>query len=385
MKRPQATAADLTTLKIALVLETSGGGSGRHALDLAEGLASRGQDVTVIWSPVRAEAAFAARLNGLHGVEAHALDMYRSVSMRDFASLRALTRRLRAVGPFHVIHGHSSKAGALIRLLPRTIPGRRIYTPHAFRTMDPTMGGAARTVYGTIERLLAARADRIVTVGEVEREHALSLGIRPDRLTTVVNGCAPAPGQTREGARRAMQLAPGDLAVGFIGRLDRQKDPLRFVDAVTQAAREEPQIRGVVIGDGPLRREAEERCDQGSVRFLGWQDGPALFPGLDVFSLTSHYEAMPYTLLEALHAGVPAVVTDVGGVAETVLDGHNGHVLAVHAPPSEIADHLVALARDRARREAFSKAALRMAQSRTVDRMVADTLAVYSDGLTPQP
>jgi len=364
-------------LSIALILETSGGGSGRHVLDLAEGLAAQGHAVTVIWSERRAQADFRDRLHALDGIRALSLDMERAVGAHDLTSLRALAALLRAEGPFDVLHGHSSKAGALVRLLPRGIPGARIYTPHAFRTMDPTMGARGRQVYGMIERVLSWRGARIITVSSAEEAHARSLGIAPGKLVTVVNGAALPGTATRAAARQAMGLAEGEVAIGFIGRLDAQKAPLRFVEAVEVAARQAPFLRGVVIGDGALRAEAEARNRSGAVRFLGWQDGPALFPGLDVFCMTSHYEAMPYTLLEALHAGVPIVSTDVGGVAETVEDGVNGFVLPTDCNAEALAAPLALLAGDAEKRAAFSTRARALAQSRTIESMVSETLAVY--------
>ncbi|WP_282128162.1 glycosyltransferase family 4 protein [Roseobacter litoralis] len=369
-------------LRIALVLETSGGGSGRHALDLAEGLAQSGHDVTVIWSAVRAQDDFRSRLLAMEGVSNLPLAMHRAVGLADASSLRALKSLLRIQGPFDIIHGHSSKAGALIRLLPRSIPGARIYTPHAFRTMDPDMGGRARRIYGTIERVLAPRGDQIITVSTAEYEHAIGLGIKAQKLTTVVNGAALPDDADRAAARAFMGLAPDDVAVGFIGRLDAQKAPLRFVEAVTLAAQHAPKLRGLVIGDGSLRQAAEEMNTANAIRFLGWQNGPALFPGLDVFCMTSHYEAMPYTLLEALHAGVPIVTTAVGGVEETVVEGTNGFVLPTDSGASKIAERLVTLATDTELRHAFGAEAQKMALDRTVQAMVQDTISVYQAAST---
>lgn len=364
-------------LKIALVLETSGGGSGRHALDLAEGLAQVGHDVTVVWSPVRAQDDFRDRLVALTGITNLPLPMQRAVGLDDLRSLRALKALLQAHGPFDVVHGHSSKAGALIRLLPRSVPGARIYTPHAFRTMDPEMGRRARRIYGTIEQLLAPRGDRIITVSAAEHDHASGLGINTRKLTTVVNGATLPGDANRDRARALMGLSPDDVAVGFIGRLDQQKDPLRFVEAVSLAAQKAPNLRGLVIGDGALRATAEALNTENALNFMGWQDGPALFPGLDVFCMTSHYEAMPYTLLEALHAGVPIVTTAVGGVKETVRDGENGYVLPTGCAAPAIAEQLIKLATDADLRQGFSANARRLARDRTVDTMVEDTVRVY--------
>ncbi len=364
--------------KVALILETSGGGSGRHVLDLAEGLAGAGLEVTVIWSPLRAAASFKERLLALQGVRAAEVEMQRAVGLHDLRALRALARCLDDLGPFDVLHGHSSKAGALVRLLPRRIPGTRIYTPHALRTMDPGLGRAGRLIYGTIERLLAGRADRIIAVSSSEYTHARALGIPAAKLATVVNGAALPETARRETARARMGLGPQDVAIGFIGRLDDQKEPLRFVDAVIAATRAAPAACGVVLGDGPLRAACEARAGDAPLRFLGWCDGPALFPGLDIFCMTSRYEAMPYTLIEALHAGAPIVTTQVGGVEETVIEGENGHILPLDSSSEAIGAVLAQLVTDTDRRRAFSAASTALAEQRTLVQMMAQTRAVYA-------
>lgn len=241
-----------------------------------------------------------------------------------------------------------------------------------------------RQVYATIERMLSERAARIITVSRAEYDHALSIGIAPRRLTTVVNGVALPPDATRQAARDMMGLGPGDVAVGFLGRLETQKDPLRFVRAVNHAARIAPAVKGIVIGDGPLRAAAEDMADPGAVRFLGWQDGPRLMPGLDVYCMTSGYEAMPYTLIEALHAQVPIVATAVGGTQETVVENRNGHVVPLECAADMIGDRLAALANDTARRQAFGAASGHLAASCTLETMVNRTVRVYQRALAAE-
>ncbi len=368
-------------LRIALMLEPSGGGSGRHVLDLSQGLARSGQDVTVIWSPTRAKKDFIDALEAEETITSLPLSMHRAVGPKDIGSLRDLRNLLSQQAPFDVLHAHSSKAGALIRLLPRSVPGVRIYTPHAFRTMDPGLDQPQRMIYGTIERGLAPRASRIITVSQAEYDHATGLGIDPARLRVVVNGVALPKDATRAAARQAMGLDDHHVAVGFIGRLEGQKDPERFVQAVSKAAEEMPQLKGIVIGDGPLRAEAEALARPGAVTFMGWQNGPQLMMGLDLFCMTSRYEAMPYTLLEAVHAGVPIVTTDVGGAGESVVENETGHILPVDSSSEVIAKALFDLARDDTRRAAFGAAARNLADRRTIDVMVAETLDVYSGAL----
>lgn len=368
-------------MRIALVVESSGGGSGRHVLDLAAGLAERSHEVSLIWSPVRAESRFVEEAQRLGSVSCYAVPMQRGVGPLDVTALVRLARLLRAAGSFDVLHGHSSKAGALIRLLPLGIPGARIYTPHAFRTMDPDLGRAGRLFYGLVERSLAFRASHIIAVSEAEAKHARALGIPRERVRVVVNGVAPIQAMPRAVARAEIGLSETDVAVGFVGRLTGQKDPLRFVRAIRRAQASAPEIRGLIIGDGPLRPAAERAGEGLRLIFLGWRDAQKLMSGLDIFCMTSQYEAMPYTLLEAIQSGLPIVATEVGGIEETVIPGQSGAVLSQDAAAEAIGDELASLARDGARRQAWGEAAWAVARRHSIDRMVDQTVDVYDEAL----
>jgi glycosyltransferase involved in cell wall biosynthesis len=79
----------------------------------------------------------------------------------------------------------------------------------------------------------------------------------------------------------------------------------------------------LVAGDGPTRvaveAQAARTCPEGSIRFLGArQDADALLAAADVVVLSTDWEGMPISLLEAMSAGVPVVATAVGGIVETL-------------------------------------------------------------------
>lgn len=364
-------------MRILLALEPSGGGSGRHVIDLASGLAASGHDVTVAWSPDRAEQGFVDALSALSGIASQPVPMRRAVGVHDWSSLRALARFVRRHGPYDILHGHSSKAGALVRMLPRSIPGLRVYTPHAFRTLDPGLGRLGRLAYGGIERSLTRTGDRIIAVSRFEYEHARALGFPERDLRLVVNGVTGARLADRPGGRSRLGLDESEIAVGFVGRLAPQKDPLRFVDAVMHAHARDRRIRGVVMGDGPLAAQARARADGEAIRFTGWCDARPLLPSLDIFAMTSRYEAMPYTLLEAVHAGVPILTTDIGGAAEAVPDGRNGIVVDLDTDATGIGDRICEIAADADRRRAMQAEARALRSFVSAERMVRQTLAVY--------
>lgn len=364
-------------LKILLCLETSGGGSGRHVLDLACGLLTSDHDVTVIYSPLRAETEFVAALSDLTGVAAIPCDMHRSVGIHDLRSAQKLAALIRDHGPFDILHAHSSKAGALVRLLPRSIPGARIYTPHAFRTMDPDVSPMSKFVYSSAERLLGLRTDALIAVSADEARHARSIGIPEAKTTTIINGVNPVETEPREAVRQRLGIPLTARVAGFVGRFSRQKDPLRFVSAINRARLQTPDLIGLMVGDGELKPDAESAAEPGAIMFTGWANARQILPAMDVLVMTSRYEAMPYTLLEALSAGLPILSTDVGGAEETVADGENGRLMANDATGMAIGLALADAMSDRARLARWSEASRARALRHTIAHMVAETETVY--------
>ena len=170
------------------------------------------------------------------------------------------------------------------------------------------------------------RARRVVVPSAYLREIALGWGLTPARVTVVPNP-APAlpPLPSREEARAG--LAVHGFALGTAGRLTAQK---ALGDALEAVARVDG-VELLVLGDGPersgLERQAAALGISERVRFLGAgtrDDVVALFRAVDVGLLTSAWENLPHTLLEALAVGTPVIATAVGGIPEVVVDGENG-------------------------------------------------------------
>src|SRR5436190_23340163 len=124
-------------MRILIVVESSSGGTGRHVLDLCEGLIDRGCDVHLIYSAGRIDALFIERLSGLPRLRRTALRMRTGIHPSDFAVARPVRRYVRDHGPFDAIHGHSSKGGAIARLAALGTGVPAFYTLHGLIMMDP--------------------------------------------------------------------------------------------------------------------------------------------------------------------------------------------------------------------------------------------------------
>lgn len=359
-------------MRILLVIEPSGGGSGRHVIDLAGALIRQGFAVTLIYSPLRAEPGFEAEAAALPFEALERLPMRRGVGPWDLGALCALVRLIRRLGPFDIVHGHSAKAGGLIRLV-RVGGAAQIYTPHALPMMGPI--NARAVVAGVMEWLLArwARA-AIVAVSDEEAALARRWRLSRARLHVVPNGLAAAPYRNRQAARLALDLPEDARVIGFVGRFRPQKDPIRFARAVRLARALDPRVIGVMIGDGDLTPAVRAAGGEALVLTGACEAGP-LMAAFDLFAMTSRYEAGAYAMIEAATLGLPVVTTAVGGAEALRRAGAAIDILPSDAAPDRLARAmLAALERPGAPAplsETFWSAA----------RMAADTVQVYRHAL----
>ncbi|WP_084268350.1 glycosyltransferase [Allorhizobium undicola] len=373
------------TLRLLQVLEPSGGGSGRHFIDLCAGLGRSGHEVTAVFSPLRAEARFIDELYGLGLKRVVPLAMRRAVGPWDLAGFHRLRQVIRREGPFDLVHGHSSKAGALTRLNRPFTKTPVIYTPHAFRTMDPTLGQRGRLLFGTVEQGLGRFAsDRIICVSGDEYDHALSLGISPEKLRIVVNGVACPPMDNRTALRAGLGLRADDILFGFVGRLVPQKAPERLIEAFSLVSQAMPQAHLMMIGRGELEPKLRAMiAEKGLSHRVFLQNdiaGHDAIQAFDALVAPSRYEAMSYVMLEAAAAGLPLILTQVGG-ASTVLDHDvNGCLVPNTDDPAPLSRAMLRLG-DPLIRAALTAGALARRHGYQLDSMVRQTLAVYSEVL----
>jgi glycosyltransferase involved in cell wall biosynthesis len=301
---------------------------------------------------------------------------------RPLDDLRALVAISRIMAEFrpHIVHTHTAKAGALGRVaaLTRRVPVI-VHTFHGHLLHGYFGPGRTRAVVAA-ERMTARFTTALVAVGPQVRDDLLAARVgRPRQYTVVPPGIRLGPLPDCHTARAALGIEPDADVVLYVGRLTRIKRPDRLVAVARHIHDILPSAVVVVAGDGDLA--AGVRADAaplgGAIRFLGWRDDlETLYAAADVVLLTSDNEGTPVSLIEAAHAGRPAVATDVGSTRHVVDDGRTG----VLCPPDArtLADAVVDLLGDPDRRTAMSAAAAERAAERFCQRrLVSDTEALY--------
>lgn len=333
-------------MRICHVIESSSGGSSQVVVDLLRHGVDAGDDLTLIYSPVRAEPPFTSAIQALSGqVSIHALPMQRGVGLGDIAAAWRLLHLLRKLGPFDIVHSHSSKAGALARLSGLLLPGAaQVYTPHAFVTMAP----GAHVAYGVIEWLASWFCNAIIVGSQQEFEHARKqLHISPARLRLIPMGIDLSyRAAGRESAREILRASDSDHVIGFVGRLVAQKNPARLAEAFAHLAARRPEAKLAIVGDGPLRAPLEQELARRGLAdkalLLSGYHARELMPGFDCLVCTSDYESFGLIFPEALAAGAPLVTPPVGIAEAAVVEGRTGHLTSFD--PRDIAEGVLKLA-----------------------------------------
>lgn len=305
---------------------------------------------------------------------------------RDVQTLRRLAARMRALRP-HVVHTHTAKAGAVGRAAAMLAGVPVIVHTYHGHVLRGYFSPAKTAVYRAIERGLAWRTDRLLTVTPRVRDELLALGVgRASQYAAVPLGFDLAPllaAESRRGELRA-ELQAGDAPlVGIVARLVPIKAHEVFLAAAARVREMRPDAQFLIVGGGERREELEAQAGAlglgASVRFLGWRaDLDRLYADMDVVVLTSRNEGSPVALIEAMAAGVPVVSTDVGGVADVVEHGVSGW-LAPMDDAEAVARHVLTVLADPGRaRTMGQQGRARVAATYDAGRLVHDIEGLYT-------
>jgi len=315
-------------MRIAHVIEATAGGSARIAAELCRNQIKAGYDVTLVYSDVRADRFFLDAIGDIANLTKINIPMYRSLGLHDAKTLFHFWKFFRNTPKFDIIHSHSSKAGALTRLLKPFFPAsKQVYSPHAFYTMAPKVS----PLYGWVETALSYGCDAIITVSAFEKQHGIKiLHINSKKLHVVPNGVELNWDYNRETARTLLDAKPDEYLIGFVGRLTLQKNYMRLLEVFNNLQSRFPHLRLVMLGDGELKAEIEKYIElkllKEKVRIISGMDARTVMAGFDCLLCSSDYEGFPVIFLESLAAGVPIVTTPVGGSEEAVIPQKTGRV-----------------------------------------------------------
>ncbi len=395
-------------MKVAFVLGTSAGGTGRHVKMLAAGCAARGVPVEV-FGPAQTDRAFGFTSGDVlpHAPAPPGAPVrFTAVDIADrprlLADLRAIIRlsRLIRAGQPGLVHAHGLRAGALTAIALAFARRHRGGAPSALVVTvhnAPPEGGLTGAIYRVLELIVARSTDSVLCVSPDLEQRMRAAGARRVRRAVVpapsvslsaspAGGAAGPPGDVSAETRAASGAVPCGPVVLAVGRLAAQKGfgTLLAAAGLWRDIRPEPVL--VIVGEGPLEAELKGQAEALglTVKFAGPRsDVPALLAAAAVFVLPSAWEGQPLVLQEALRAGVPIVATRVGGTPALV--GEDAAVLIPPGDPERLASAVRAVLTEpalaaRLRAAAAARANALPAEADAVAAALAEYALVTGDG-----
>lgn len=364
-------------LRTVQVLGGGNAASSAHVRTLAAGLVARGVKVTVC-APYEADRAY-----DFSGVGADHVHVPRSSDPVSVAALRA------ACANADLVHAHGLHASFRAVL---ALSGRRVRTPLVVTWHDRAHADGARAhMLRVLERRVVKAATVVLGTTSALVDRARLTGARDARLAAVALPGPRRPREPDDPDRRRPKVRAELGAIGrpllmAVGSLERHRGYDVLLDAARAWRRLDPVPLVVIAGEGPLRGELQARIEEEGlpVRLIGRRDDITdLLAAADLALLPSRWEARSVLAQEALHARVPLVAAEVGGIPELVGDAAE---LVPYGDAKALADAVVRLLGDQERRDLLAaKGARQAATWPTEDETVAQVLSVYDELTQPRP
>ena len=345
------------------------GGTARYITQLANELPKHGIETFVATGFVQGAE--------VEDESAQAIDLIRVPSMgrsinpiKDHLARKQLDKIIAEVKP-DIIHTHTFKAGYVIRMKKQSVPV--IHTFHGHLLDDPEFSGFKLKIIVELERLLAKKSAKLVTVGRRVADELLeqNIGYRT-QFVNIPPGVVPVIVTPRQQAMKNLNLKDdGKPLVGWIARVTDVKNPMRALEVADAM----PDTHFVMAGGGDLLEQVKAAAPT-NVSVLGWAEAADLFGAADIILSSSENEGMPVALIEAQLAGKPVVATDVGSVSEVILNHETGIVTNKNA--GSITSALESLIIDKSKREEMGRLAIARAQALfSVERMINAHVELY--------
>jgi glycosyltransferase involved in cell wall biosynthesis len=325
MRTGPVTQDPVPPLKVLVAVEPGSAGTFGHVEGLVHYLVEQNQQVWLAYSGKRAGPSVPALLDFVkaHGGKCLDLNVGNAPCAADLSAFLNLRSFATEFQP-DIIHSHSSKAGVLSRALALSgIKARQLYTPHAYYGLAPR-AGLINFFYNGIETLFG-RIGQSIQVSEDEKDFAVqTLHLDPRRCQVITIAVdpekfAPPTPEEKAKARQGMKLPEDVPVLGWMGRINFQKDPHTLYRALGLLARQgkyKCHLLHLGKSDGaetldPIMHEYGLEAHVTRISYL--DDTIDFFRAIDGLILNSRYEGCPSTALEALSADHPVILSQAPG------------------------------------------------------------------------
>lgn len=341
-----------------------------HVLDLSTLQHNAGHHVEVL---VGNEGEMTERLRA-NGVTVRILDrLQRNIRpWRDYHAISDIQEVLREIRP-DVVATHSSKAGVVGRLAAQRENIANVFTAHGW-SFEENIPLVRREIFASVEKWVGKDTDHFIAVADLGRELGLKRAVASDdRITTIHYGVSDL---SETHSRQPSDVFTMTMVAGF----REQKDHPTLLRALSQLKDREWKLN--FLGHGELfesvRQLASELGIADKVNFAGAVTNVTDYLAqTDVKVLITHWEGLPISVIEALSLGIPVIASDVSGVSEEVIDGHNG-LLTERKNADSVRDAILKLLDDHQLRERFGRNSRQLYEEQfSPELMLEKTLDVY--------
>ncbi|MFA6427550.1 MAG: glycosyltransferase [Candidatus Magasanikbacteria bacterium] len=393
----------MTNKKILFVI-TQGewGGAQRYVFDIATRL-DNDFDITIAIGELRAKNDLQEKIKRLSDQVESVLDgkdqkikivelrhLIRAISpMHDILAIFELRRLYKILKP-NIIHLNSSKAGivgSVAKSLIFNLESSTIYTVHGWVFNEPTRK-IGRLLYRFLEKITSRWKDKIIVLSDRDLRDGIKLGIDKSKFVKIPLGIKIPHFLHKEEARGILskisniQYPISNILVGTIANLY----PSKGIDVLIEAAKiiniQYPisNIQFVVIGEGSERKKLESLIANyklQNIHLIGSVENAAQYlKAFDIFVLPSRKEGLPYTLLEAMSAGLPIIASDVGGISSLIDNKINGLIIP-HGQPEKLTKMIVSLSCNTKLREEIKKHVVSNSRAFDIKDMITQLQALF--------
>lgn len=340
------------------------GGIQRHILDLTGHLRGKGHHVTLagapnVWGNSDVDPDF----------EAVRLDKVSATGSSLFGRLGSavqcarLLRDIIKENDIDIVHSHETAPAIVAKLALWNLKTPKVITYH----------GSAPERTKQFAMISRYCADHIVSPSQTTLNQLIDFGV-PRARTKVLGlgvGAKPDPSAAEVAKiRTSLSLKSSDVLCLSLSRLDYQKGIDIMIDVAKRVLADNSNVVFAVGGTGPLADEVRAWADTAGIsdrfKFMGSvSEVQNYLAAADIFLLTSRWEALPISIVEAFRSGVPVIATDCGGVKELV-DDEVGRLCQV-GDVNGLSQAILDLANDDALREALAQASLERSKNARFD------------------
>jgi len=229
----------------------------------------------------------------------------------------------------NILHTHEVRTN-LVGLIAARLTGIKVVASVHGWVMDTVP--YLWKIYQHFDRRVITLFDHIMVGSHFLRNEIIKLGMSSSRVTTIHNAIDTASLDVTSSPmnfRRKYNLNSGDMLIGTVGRISKEKGHKYFLEASKMVLKDFPVAKFLIVGEGELRSELEQFAEEigiaDNVIFTGYYKNLSeVLAAIDLFVIPSLTESLPLVVLEAMAAGKPVISTDVGGIPEVVIHGKTG-------------------------------------------------------------